>query len=329
MSAWIESHQTLRDHPKTRKLARLLGVSRAAAIGHLHCLWWWALDYAEDGDLSRYDALDIALGAEWEDDPGVFIAALEAAGFLTAETTIHDWDDYTGRLIERREQAREASKERQRRYRERHKQPEPDTPVTPPTPLGDAPSRERNALRERNVTPRNAPTQHNTTEPNTTPPNTTPPRAPDGAPPAKPAGRKGVAKVVAIEPAVGEPALPHGREDGDVYALVDAYATAKGIAPKDVTGRHRQEAFRAFKDLPAWVKPVDVNACASYLLSDPFWAEPGKLTVAKLAETIPEWDARGRPTARAPRRGAPANGRLTANDLMTIAVEGARKHGTS
>ena len=51
--AWIESHQELRHHYKTKRLARELKVTVAAAIGHLHCLWWWAIDFAPDGDLSK------------------------------------------------------------------------------------------------------------------------------------------------------------------------------------------------------------------------------------------------------------------------------------
>jgi hypothetical protein len=104
--AWIESHQSLRLHPKTRKLARELGVSLPQAIGHLHCLWWWALDYAQDGDLSQYEADEIADGAEWDGDPAVFIESLRRCGFVT-DKAIHDWQDYAGRLIERREKNRE------------------------------------------------------------------------------------------------------------------------------------------------------------------------------------------------------------------------------
>lgn len=117
--AWIESHQTLAGHPKTRKLARLLKVSKPAAIGHLHCLWWWAIDYAEDGDLSRYDEMDIAIASEWEGDPADLFDALVMSGFLDLTTTdgtaacIHDWDDYAGKLIERRK----ANAERMRKAR--------------------------------------------------------------------------------------------------------------------------------------------------------------------------------------------------------------------
>lgn len=42
--AWIESHQTLSRHRKTLRAAALLHVDRHKMIGHLHELWWWALD---------------------------------------------------------------------------------------------------------------------------------------------------------------------------------------------------------------------------------------------------------------------------------------------
>jgi len=101
--AWIESHQSLGEHPKTKKLCRLLGISKAQAIGHLHMLWWWALDYAQDGSLARYDDLDVAIGAEWEGDEAAFVGALASSGFLDNDRLIHDWHDYAGKLIERRE----------------------------------------------------------------------------------------------------------------------------------------------------------------------------------------------------------------------------------
>ena len=104
MSAWIESHQALRSHPKTRRLARRCG-GIAAAVGHLHCLWWWCLDYAQDGDLSRFDHEDIAIAAEWPGDPEEFVSILTDCGFLDASggLVVHDWYDYAGKLIERRE----------------------------------------------------------------------------------------------------------------------------------------------------------------------------------------------------------------------------------
>jgi hypothetical protein len=109
---WIESHQSLRDHPKTRKLARRVG-GIAKAIGHLHCLWWWCIDYAPDGDVTKYEAEDIAIGADWDGDPQEFIKALIDSGFVTNGDglRINDWYDYAGKLVERREQNRLRAKE--------------------------------------------------------------------------------------------------------------------------------------------------------------------------------------------------------------------------
>ncbi|ADU50154.1 HNH endonuclease [Thermaerobacter marianensis DSM 12885] len=117
--AWIESHQSLKDHPKTRRLARRLGISVPAAIGHLHCLWWWALEYAQDGSLAQYDADDIADAMMWDGDSQQLVQALVHAGFLD-ETgdglRIHDWRDYAGRLIEQRERAAARKREMRQAY---------------------------------------------------------------------------------------------------------------------------------------------------------------------------------------------------------------------
>lgn len=114
MSAWIESHQTLRSHPKTRRLARRCG-GIAKAVGHLHCLWWWCLDYAQDGDLTDFDAEDIAIAAEWDGEPAEFVTMLTDCGFIdnSKGMHVHDWYDYAGKLIDRRE--RNAERMRQAR----------------------------------------------------------------------------------------------------------------------------------------------------------------------------------------------------------------------
>lgn len=139
--AWIESHQSMAAHPKTRVAARELGISRAALIGHLHMLWWWALDYAPDGDLSGYNVLDIADAADWEGDSEAFVQALTDCGrggrpgYLETSTdgrmVIHDWMEYAGKLVERRE----ANAQRMREKRAAHVQRtcEPCTGATVPT----------------------------------------------------------------------------------------------------------------------------------------------------------------------------------------------------
>src|SRR5688572_2666186 len=107
--AWIESHQELRDHPKVKRLARLLDISVPEAIGHMHCLWWWAVDYATDGDVSRFDALDLADAAMWCGDPERFAKALvecgpsDQAGFLDVDWRLHDWGQYVGGILASRD----------------------------------------------------------------------------------------------------------------------------------------------------------------------------------------------------------------------------------
>lgn len=116
--AWIESHQSLAQHPKTRKLARKLDVSVPAAMGHLHALWHWSLDHAFDGDLTGYDPEDIAIGAMWDGDPDDFLKALIEAkgrsgfGFVEQDergTRLHNWLSYTAHLRARRESAQKAN----------------------------------------------------------------------------------------------------------------------------------------------------------------------------------------------------------------------------
>lgn len=146
--AWLKSHQELSNHPKMKKLARVLGINKVQAIGHLHMLWWWALDFAKDGDLSKYDHFDIADAAEWEADQDIFVNALLESGFLERGSVnkktcsdenklnekacsdenklsskrgtlyIHDWDEYGGKLIantqkdtERKRKQRETKEE--------------------------------------------------------------------------------------------------------------------------------------------------------------------------------------------------------------------------
>lgn len=116
--AYVPSHQELKDHPKTKRAARRADVTLPTMIGHLHLLWWWALDHAPTGDLSRFDAEDLADGAMWDGDPETFVKALvdcgpgESEGFLTSEGYLHDWDDYGGKYVQRVQAARKAAEAR-------------------------------------------------------------------------------------------------------------------------------------------------------------------------------------------------------------------------
>lgn len=101
--AWIELHQTLPQNKKTLRLKSILKISQAEAIGHLCMLWLWSVDNAPDGDLSEFYSEEIASISGWDKDPDEFLNALINSGFVDDNKTLHDWYDYAGRLIEKRE----------------------------------------------------------------------------------------------------------------------------------------------------------------------------------------------------------------------------------
>ena len=98
--AWIKSFQELLSHPKTKRLARMLGVTLPDVVGRLHLLWWWAMNYAKDGNLSKYDASDIADAVEWDGDQGLLLNALIKTGFIDKNKdgtmVLRDWDTIKG-----------------------------------------------------------------------------------------------------------------------------------------------------------------------------------------------------------------------------------------
>lgn len=119
---YTPSHVELAQHPKTRKLARLLDCSIPTAIGHLNLLWHFALKYAPDGNLARFDCDEIGDGCMWEGDGARFTEALIQSGWLdtntSAETAIHDWHEYGGKYVQRKE----TNAQRMREARANHKQ---------------------------------------------------------------------------------------------------------------------------------------------------------------------------------------------------------------
>tara|TARA_R100000353_G_scaffold160738_1_gene120502 strand:- start:1544 stop:2272 length:729 start_codon:yes stop_codon:yes gene_type:complete len=113
--AWIKSDETLSQHPKVDLLSNLLEIHPAQAIGHLHYLWWWCLNYAETGDLTRYKNM-IAKASRFDGDNDKYVNALVETGWLDQQEKsliVHDWEDYHGALLEQRTK----NKERQRAYR--------------------------------------------------------------------------------------------------------------------------------------------------------------------------------------------------------------------
>lgn len=232
---WIESHQSLLRHRKTNQAVRLLGCDRFKLIGHLHALWWWAMDNAPSGQpLADYEIVD---GAEWDGNPEHFVNGLARAGFIDAlpdgDYLIHDWHDFTGRLVELKERTRQANRDRQRRWRERN---------TPP-PAPD------NALVTRDVTPNNGLTVPNPTQPDLT---RDPPTVDSAANAATAATKTELMTLHVIHGVKGYPfeyetdlahirALAVDFPDVDVLGTLKDWAAAKTTDPIKAKGRPRAE----------------------------------------------------------------------------------------
>ncbi len=81
-------------HPKTKKLVRQLGPE---AGWSLVVLILWAAANRSDGDLAGMSDEDIELAADWDGEPGAFIAALRKIRFVDGaecECQVHDWNEH-------------------------------------------------------------------------------------------------------------------------------------------------------------------------------------------------------------------------------------------
>lgn len=218
---YTPSHAELAQHPKTRKLARMLGVSIPTALGHLHLLWHFVLKYAPDGDITRFDDADIAEGCMWESDAQTLCVALHDAGFVDAshgdepwQIRIHDWHEHGGKVIRQKE----GNADRQQQWRDRQKnvtKASPNRPVTVTSPLYNA--LEENRLEE---------TRQEETVPPSSPPR---PMRPDPSPPS------GGVKVRAVP----KPSTLNAKE----------LRAFEGWYHRYPNKQHRPEAERAWKKL--------------------------------------------------------------------------------
>lgn len=101
--AWLELHQSAAWHSKTVALAQELGVRRNEALGALCTLWLWALEHAQNGHLGHLTDKEVAAAAGWHRRATTFRAALHNTGWLDDDGAIHDWHDFAGRLIAKRQ----------------------------------------------------------------------------------------------------------------------------------------------------------------------------------------------------------------------------------
>lgn len=115
---WIRVCDTLPSHRKTYVLADELGIKPYGAVGIVVGLWCWASTQAIDGCLQGVPPAAIARATGWSGKPAKLVQALISGGFLetrSGELYIHDWDEYAGKLLDRKSQ--EAERKRRERSR--------------------------------------------------------------------------------------------------------------------------------------------------------------------------------------------------------------------
>lgn len=138
-SIYIPIHAGLPHHWKLRRLARVVGVSEAEAIGRLVMLWL-ATATLREGRLDGWTTDDFAAALRLESavDASAWVDALINAQFLDVapdgSLSVHEWSEYAGKSVE----VIEANRERQKRYREqRAAASQQATPKPSPQPESD------------------------------------------------------------------------------------------------------------------------------------------------------------------------------------------------
>lgn len=126
--AWLQVHQTLKDHRKLFDAADELEITPPHMMGLLVSFWLWALDNAPKGDLAGITPRMIARAAQWDGEPEKLAETLIRAGWIDENEDgtleIHDWYEYAGKLIDQRQ----AEKERSARRRAAAASSSDDTP---------------------------------------------------------------------------------------------------------------------------------------------------------------------------------------------------------
>ena len=97
--AWLQVHQTLKDHRKLFDAADQLEVEPPHMMGLLVSFWLWALDNAPTGSLVDITPRMISRAAQWDGDPEKLAKTLIRAGWIDEK------EDGTDRPAASRERA--------------------------------------------------------------------------------------------------------------------------------------------------------------------------------------------------------------------------------
>lgn len=114
--AWLQVHQTLKDHRKLFDAADELEISPPHMMGLLISFWMWAIDNTPTGSLEGITPRMISRAAQWDGEAEKLANALIRAGWIDEKDNgtleIHDWYEYAGKLIDQRQAEKERSQRR-------------------------------------------------------------------------------------------------------------------------------------------------------------------------------------------------------------------------
>lgn len=102
-------------HPKTEHLMSVLNIRRHEAVGYLVCLWIWATEFAEDGNLGQFPDKVVSKGAGWRGLGSTFLDALRVTGWMDKDGKLHAWESHFGKCLV----ANKKAADRMRTLRER------------------------------------------------------------------------------------------------------------------------------------------------------------------------------------------------------------------
>lgn len=91
------------EHPKMSRLAEILKIEHAHAVGIMEMLWHYTARFAIQGDVGRWPDDSIAHAVRWRGEPGKLIDALVKAGWLDRDPDyrliVHDWDQHADQSV--------------------------------------------------------------------------------------------------------------------------------------------------------------------------------------------------------------------------------------
>ena len=111
--AWIEYHTSLREHWKIQRFADILEVDYVTALGAISCLWLWAAEYAQNGDISKFSDSEICSAMRFNFHAKVknfTLEVLKKSFLIDGSGKIHDWGKHGIKLLK-------SSRKRQKAYR--------------------------------------------------------------------------------------------------------------------------------------------------------------------------------------------------------------------